>query len=62
MVEIKAATQKSKQVTETHRSHQAFQKKKKKIHIPDLMGIYFIFYFFLKDQVCILLLCNPLND
>lgn len=57
MVEIKAATQKSKQVTETHRCNQAFQKKKK-IHIPDLMGI----FFFLKDQVCILLLCKPLND
>lgn len=39
MVEIKAATQKSKQVTETHRCNQAF--KKKKIHIPDLMGIFF---------------------
>lgn len=28
MVEIKAATQKSKQVTETHRCNQAFKKKK----------------------------------
>lgn len=27
MVEIKAATQKSKQVTETHRCNQAFKKK-----------------------------------
>lgn len=46
MVEIKAATQKSKQVTETHRSHQAFQKKKKKNPYTRFDGDLFYFLFF----------------